>query len=112
MHAGGIVSLDALSSAQIITAAIGFAGGGTGGEGGGVALAGAGAGVVNVIASTLEAEIRNGSLVTAPTVTLDALDNALIVAAAGAVAASGAGGEGGGVSGQAGASVALFWIMS
>jgi hypothetical protein len=106
------VLVEADAQATIVGVTIGFAAGGAGGEGGGVAYSEAGSITVNTIADTVKADITGGSVDAGGALTVEAKDTSVITAVGGAGAISGAGGAAGGVSGQTGASFAINVIAN
>jgi hypothetical protein len=107
VDAGGDITINAVSSADIQTLTVSGAISGAGGSGGGLAFSGAGAVSVNTITNTVAAEIIASSVDTSlGGLSLKAEDISVISAIAGTASISGGGGSGGGVSGQGGASFA------
>ena len=105
--AGGNVTLDATSSAEIDVFALGVAGTLAGGQGGGVAVAGAGAGAGNKVKNTVKSSVQNSSSVSAGgAVTAKATDSSKIKADAGGGSLAAAGGQEGGIGISVGAAAA------
>jgi Ca2+-binding RTX toxin-like protein len=97
INASGNVEIAATSATVIDALTIAGSGSFAGGQGGGFSFAGAGAGSANKIHNTIEASIKNGSIVTTTgTVILSATDSSTILADAGGVGIAIAGGQAGG----------------
>ena len=107
VNAGDHVTVSATANATIDTQSRGIAGALGGGVGAGIALSGAGAASLNSIADTVEASIRNSTVLTTHAVDVTASDSSKITAAAGALAVSIGVGGGAGVAASLGASVAV-----
>jgi hypothetical protein len=110
VHSGGGVILSAVANPELLAAAIGVTGGGSGGQIGGVSLAGAGSAGINHVVNAVEASITHKSDVTSAnggSISLTATDNASITALAGAGAGAGAGGQVGGIAATLGLSAVI-----
>jgi len=110
----GDVCLLADSSASIWALTVAGSGGGSGGAIGGVSVAGAASNSANVIANTIAATVTGSTVTTHnnAAVTMDAVDNSLIMANAGGASAAGAGGAIGGVTVTLGGSAAVNVIAN